>query len=356
MALVLLLPLVASAFRQLRGGKVKGHTLEPTHCDNKGKAWTKQFCGVPSSNLSSSKVIDFSNVQASPICSQLNQDRYLDAIFKAIGTTNTYFVEFGSRRPEVLNSAHFRLNCGWKGLLMDGAPGASVHGPCPSCPGQELLQAADDAPVRLRQAFLTAENISDKFQMHQVPCQFDLLTVDVDWNDYWLVKALDFGRFQPRVVAIEFSSYFRGSEKQVRSYKSDGVWGGEVTGASLAALDGLMRAKGYKLVAQVAGEHGIWVSAKEMNPDDHAMKIPDVVSEGWQFGMRQSGANASGFEEVTDPCADFGCQEKASSCGEGGDWSFGKLLSGLAQPPSASQAAANKGGDNSNKGDGDRAI
>ena len=106
----------------------------------------------------------------------------------------------------------------------------------------------------------------------------------------------------------------------MRSYKSDGVWGGEVTGASLAALDGLMRAKGYKLVAQVAGEHGIWVSAKEMNPDDHAMKIPDAVSEGWQFGMRQRGANASGFEEVTDPCADFGCQEKASSCGEGGDW------------------------------------
>ena len=201
---------------------------------------------------------------------------------------------------------------------MDGAPGASVHGPCPSCPGQELLQAAEDAPVRLRQAFLTAENINDKFQMHKVPCKFDLLTVDVDWNDYWLVKALDFGRFQPRVAAIEFSSYFRGSEKQVRSYKSDGVWGGEVTGASLAALDGLMRAKGYKLVAQVAGEHGIWVSAKEMNPDDHAMKIPEVISEGWQFGMRRSGTSASGFEEVTDPCADFGCEEKASSCGEGG--------------------------------------
>ena len=222
--LVLVLPLVASAFR-LRA-KVKRHSLEPTHCKNKGKAWTKQFCGLPSSNVSKSKVIDFSHVQASPICSQLNQDRYLDAIFKAIGTTNTYFVEFGSRRPEVLNSAHFRLNCGWKGLLLDGAPGHSPNGGCPSCAGQDLLQAADDAPVRLRQAFMTAENINDKFQMHGVPCAFDLLTVDVDWNDYWLVKALDFGRFQPRVVAIEFSSYFRGSEKQVRSYKSDGVWGG----------------------------------------------------------------------------------------------------------------------------------
>ena len=122
-ALVLLLPLVASALRHRRGAKSKRPSLEEIlgltgprddgHCQNKGRPWTKQFCGVPSSSLSKSKVIDFSHVHEPGICSQFSQDRYLNAIFKAIGTTNTYFVEFGSRRPEVLNSAHFRLNCGY---------------------------------------------------------------------------------------------------------------------------------------------------------------------------------------------------------------------------------------------------
>lgn len=62
------------------------------------------------------------------ICSQLWQDWILAEIFLKIGTTNRYFVEFGARVPQTLNSAHFRLNCGWSGLLMDGAPGMSPNG------------------------------------------------------------------------------------------------------------------------------------------------------------------------------------------------------------------------------------
>ena len=84
-ALVLLLPLVASALRRLRGAKANRPSLEEIlgltghidrgHCQNKGRNWTKHFCGVPSSSLSKSKVIDFSDVQESGICSQWNQDR-----------------------------------------------------------------------------------------------------------------------------------------------------------------------------------------------------------------------------------------------------------------------------------------
>ena len=286
---------------------------EGKDCLNKGPEW-KEYCGSPKSESHESSAIDFSGVEQKGICSQYYQDRYLDAIFKAIGTTNTYFVEFGARRPEVLNSAHFRLNCGWSGLLMDGAPGDSAIGACPDCPGQELLKEPDDAPVRLRQAFITAENINDLFEQHKVPCEFDLLTVDVDRNDYWLVRALDFHRFRPRVVAVEFSSYFTKDEKKVISYIPDAGWHmWDTTGASLAALDELMQAKGYRLVGQVGGEHALWVLGSELHNQDEGMKV-DTIKESWQWANRNDGKPAEGFEEVTPPCEGFGCDNDGPSC------------------------------------------
>ncbi|CAE6947449.1 purF [Symbiodinium natans] len=297
-------------------GMISSRTFDAPNCENKGKEW-KDFCGVPKSSIEKTDVIKFDGVEQRGICSQYHQDRYLDQIFRTIGTTNTFFVEFGARRPEVLNSAHFRMNCGWSGLLMDGAPGGAANGACPDCPGQELLDAPDDAPVRLRQAFMTADNINDHFEKNKVPCEFDLLTVDVDKNDYWLVKALDFSRFRPRVVAVEFSSYFKSDEKKVNSYIEDAVWHmWDITGASLAALNDLMRAKGYQLVAQVAGEHGLWVLGSEMNEEDKGMEVPETVEESWQWQGRLEGKPAENFEDVEAPCEDFGCATSDPSCPE----------------------------------------
>ena len=77
------------------------------------------------------------------ICSQCGQDGILREIFKYIGFSTfdqvhkegknpdevtPYFVEFGARKPNMLNSAWLRKFCGWKGLLMDFQPGMSKHG------------------------------------------------------------------------------------------------------------------------------------------------------------------------------------------------------------------------------------
>ena len=59
--------------------------------------------------------------------SQYHQDAVLVQIFNAIGHRSRLFVEFGARRPNMLNSAHFRVNCGWCGLLLDGSPGKSSN-------------------------------------------------------------------------------------------------------------------------------------------------------------------------------------------------------------------------------------
>lgn len=223
------------------------------------------------------------------ICSQFWQDYVLSHIFKKIGTKSKFFVEFGARQPQMLNSAHFRLNCDWQGLLMDAAPGEAVNGACPHCADvKRLLNAPDEARVRLRQAFVTKDNVNDVFTNMKVPTSFDLLTVDIDGMDYWVMKGLDTHKFRPRVVALEYSSYFNRDEPYVPKYNPKFVWRDPwVTGSSLVALDDLMRSRGYSYVGQVAGEHAIWVANSELHEKDRGTTtIPYRIEEGWQSKTR----------------------------------------------------------------------
>jgi len=210
------------------------------------------------------------------ICSQAGQDTLLVQIFNTIGLENKYFVEFGARIPEQLNSSHFRLNCGWEGLLMDGDPGGYPDG-IANPQGMDLI----------KKEFITKENINDVFKKHNVPSKFDLLTIDVDWNDYWLFKALDTNKFSPNVVSIEFSSYFRADEPLVAPYFPEAVWiKGQIQGCSLAALDKLAKSKGYSYICHAEGYHAIFVKTNLLHEEDKNIKIPYKVEQGWPYEMR----------------------------------------------------------------------
>lgn len=218
------------------------------------------------------------------ICSQWSQDTIIIQILNNIGVKNKFFVEAGSRRPECLNSAFLRLKCGWKGLLLDGAPGKSTNGGCPDCPGQELFDVGEDAPVRLRKEFLRMDNINDIFTRHNVPHEFDVLTLDIDGNDYWVLLALDTSIFSPRIIVVEFSSFFSRGQSYVISYDPKFVWNGtEITGASLSALDFMLSQKGYKYVYQTSGEHAFFVRKDLLADEDLNIQVPEQVKEGWQY-------------------------------------------------------------------------
>lgn len=159
------------------------------------------------------------------IFSQAGQDGVLEHIFTTIGTTNKFFVEFGtSDGYDISNTAHLRLNCGWTGLLMD------------KCPSSSLVQ----------KEFITAESIKGLLAQYGVPTSFDYLSIDIDGNDYWVWQAI---KHRPRVVSIEFNSNFRWDESFTIAYNPDHVWDGtSYFGASLRALWRLGRDKGYYLV------------------------------------------------------------------------------------------------------------
>jgi len=163
------------------------------------------------------------------VYSQRGEDGVLASIFQQIGATNRFFVEFGAKDGRALsNTANLRLHHGWQGLLMEGDPSWQGEG--------------------VTHEFVTAENIDTLCERHGVPPIFDLLSIDVDGNEYWIWKGLE--RFTPRVVVVEYNIFFGIHVSKTVPYAPDFVWDGESTyhGASLAALEKLGRAKGYTLV------------------------------------------------------------------------------------------------------------
>jgi hypothetical protein len=153
----------------------------------------------------------------------------LQVIFSKIGMTNRFYVEFGVEDGSECNTRYLRERLGWTGLLMDGGNHAAPVG-------------------NVRKEFITAENICALFNKYGVPREFDLLSIDIDGNDYWVWKAIE--DYSPRVVVIEYNSSIRPNESKTVPYQPDFHWDGtDYFGASILALAKLGREKGYTLIA-----------------------------------------------------------------------------------------------------------
>ena len=159
--------------------------------------------------------------------SQSGEDGVVAAIFAMVGVKDRFYVEFGCGDGLQCNTARLRRQ-GWRGLLMDGM----------------AEPAAPD--TRIHREWIDADNINALFAKHGVPREFDLLSIDLDGNDYWVWQALE---YRPRVVICEYNANLGPTERLAIPYEPDHQWDGtDHYGASLTALDHLAREKGYTLL------------------------------------------------------------------------------------------------------------
>lgn len=160
------------------------------------------------------------------IYSQNGEDGILKIIFYKIGITNKFFVEFGVQDGKECNTRYLHENNGWEGIQID---------------------SGDHKSLFIKKEFITAENINTIFNKYGVPKYFDLLSIDIDSNDYWVWKALK--NFEPNVVVIEYNANIPTNESKVIKYDPHFKWDGtNYFGASLLALSKLAKSKGYTLV------------------------------------------------------------------------------------------------------------
>ena len=96
--------------------------------------------------------------------------------------------------------------------------------------------------TKIRKEFITAENINELFAKYDMPKEPDLVSIDIDGNDYRVWKNLT--DYSPRVVIIEFNSSFAVDENKIQKYDATRVWDGTYNyGSSLLALKNLGESK-----------------------------------------------------------------------------------------------------------------
>ena len=209
------------------------------------------------------------NLHEKKIYSQNGEDGILEFIFSKIGTTNKFSVEFGVGNGFECNTVHLLEKKNWTGLMMDyGADqdiqwkgvlkkvwsnrnkGFSKNIKKYAKFSKKIIKHKERLihfKLDIKNERITAENIENLFQKYKVPGNFDLLSIDIDYNDFWVWKAIT--KFHPRVLVIEFNSSIPPNESKVVPYDADAQWDGtNYFGASLLALKNLSFEKNYTLL------------------------------------------------------------------------------------------------------------
>ncbi|MBL4889540.1 MAG: hypothetical protein JKX97_05920 [Candidatus Lindowbacteria bacterium] len=174
------------------------------------------------------------------VYSTCGDDGIIEEIFKRIGTTNRHFVDIGVHIGLHGNTAYLLLD-NWYGAWFEGDPQKC------STATSKFKSVIDEGRLSICNAFITAENVTDLLSSASIPKEPDLLSIDIDGNDYWIWKSIE--DYRPRVVVIEYNPVFRSSTKWVMKYNPFHNWIGTIYGgASLKSLELLGKSKGYSLV------------------------------------------------------------------------------------------------------------
>jgi hypothetical protein len=141
---------------------------------------------------------------------------------------NKFYVEFGVESGVECNTRILREHYNWKGLQMDG--------------GNE------NRNINLRKEFIMKENVVELFKKYNVPQNINLLSVDIDFNDFYCLKEI-LVNYQCDIIICEYNGTHLANEDKIIIYDKNGKWDySNYFGVSLLSLDKLGKKYNYQLV------------------------------------------------------------------------------------------------------------
>jgi hypothetical protein len=198
------------------------------------------------------------------VFSQNGEDGVLAELLRRIGTPSRWFVEFGIHSGIEGNCVFLADVMGWSGLFLEAQQDAY----------NELRRKYSANPaVHTRHALVRTENVEQLFAEVGVPAEPDVLSIDIDGNDYWIWQALT--QYAPRIVVVEYNAQWPLLGRWVQPYDPDRSWHGtDNYGVSLGALRSLAQEKGYRFVhTELTGNNAFFVRADL----EAVLPAPEVV-------------------------------------------------------------------------------
>ena len=194
------------------------------------------------------------------VYSQGHEDGMIAEVFRRIGVTSKRFLEFGVEGGLECNSA-FLLVEGWSGVWIEASPISA----------RMARDAFQGYPIRVVNDAVTVANADALIASLAGEGELDMLSIDIDSNDYWVWQAITTVR--PRLVVIEYNASFPPHVRKTIA-RNDAMrsWNGSnYYGASLGALTALGVAKGYSLVGcTLTGVNALFVRDDLVGDHFHA--------------------------------------------------------------------------------------
>ena len=195
--------------------------------------------------------------------SQTDEDGIIQEIFQRIGVTNKTFIEIGVG-DGLENNTLFLLLKGWKGFWVDGDLKniKAIH--------HKFLFLKNSGRLSIKQAWIDKDNIDSLINDFGLPQEIDLLSIDIDGNDYHVFKNIV--SLNPRVVVIEYNATLPPPVKWVMTYdQCHTKTNTDYFGASLKSFEYLFQKKGYLLVGcNIIGVNAFFVRKDLMEKHFHS--------------------------------------------------------------------------------------
>jgi hypothetical protein len=170
--------------------------------------------------------------------SQGDEDGVLLEILRRIGVKNGAFAELGVGNG-LENNTLILLAAGWRGFWVGGQPLAFDH-------------TINPQRFRFYKDWIDLANIlplvTDGLRDLAIESP-DVLSLDLDGNDYYFIRHLLHNGIRPSVFILEYNAKFPPPIKWSIAYNDKHAWdGSDYFGASLALFCELMQENGYRLV------------------------------------------------------------------------------------------------------------
>ncbi|WP_346862594.1 hypothetical protein [uncultured Draconibacterium sp.] len=192
------------------------------------------------------------------VYSQNEEDGIIQEIFHRIGVTNKTFVEFGIGTG-LENNTLALLFKDWKGLWIDASKQsvATVK--------KNFEKIIENKQLKVVESFITRDNINELISSNISDKTIDLISVDIDGNDYHILDAIIC--VKPRVIVIEYNAKFAPPIMYCMGYNETHTWdGSDHFGVSLKYLEVNLAKKGYKLVGcNLVGCNAFFVQEQLIN-------------------------------------------------------------------------------------------
>lgn len=176
-------------------------------------------------------------VKGSDLYSQNSEGLILEYIFSHLYSLRQ-FIDIGAGDGFILSNTKHLQNLGWGGTRLDSITGD----------------------------FVSLSNIEQ-----YLVGKYDLISIDIDGNDYWILDSI-IPKVQPKVIVAEFNAMY--TDSRTIAYNPDHVWAGDsYYGFTFEAGVKLAEKHGYKVIFQTGDMNMFMVRADLIE----GLSIPPVT-------------------------------------------------------------------------------